>query len=119
MTTQYKAQIMFTAYEDVYEDGESGSSDNSWNETLTADTQSELRNKILETTYSQWQHLDDDQANEYDWCTEYQTSYLATVDNQGDATEREIELWKVGQFRLWAVHCHILVTKITESKSSL
>ena len=115
----YKADIEFTAYEDVFEDGENTSCDNSWNETLTADTASELRNKILEATYSRWEDLDDEQINEYDFATEYHTSYLANADNEGDASEAEIESWKLGQTRLWAIHCHILVTEVTEKKASL
>jgi len=115
----YKAEIEFSAYEDTYEDGQALDCDNIWNETITADTQSELRNKILEATYSKWEHLDDDQMNEYDWCTEYHTSYMATADNEGEATEAELELWRRGELRLWAINCHILVTEVTEKKASL
>ena len=115
----YKAHIYFTAYEDDYEDGQSISADNSWDEVFTADTQSELRNKILEATYSKWEDLNDEQMNEYDWATEYSTSYLTNEENQGDASEREIEEWKQGKTRLWAIDCHILVTKVTEEKASL
>lgn len=114
----YKAQIEFTAYEDDYNEGE-GAFANQWNETLLADTQSELRNKILEATYSKWEDLDDDQMNEYDWCTEYHTSYLATEDNIGDATPSEIKAWKKGEMKLYIVNCHILVTEVTEKKASL
>jgi len=114
----YKARIEFTAYEDNYEHGE-GDYANSWSDTLTGDTRSELRNKILEETYSKWEDLDDCQANEYDWCTEYHASYLANEDNQGDATESETAEWKDGKIKLYAVHCHILVTEVTEKKASL
>jgi len=114
----YKAQIEFQAYEDDYNEGE-GNFANSWNDTLTADTKSELRNKILEATHSKWSDLDDDQMNEYDWCTEYHTSYLANADNQGDASESEIAEWKKGKQVLYAINCHILVTEVTEKKASL
>lgn len=116
---EYKAQIFFDAYEDVYEDGRQINCDNSWDEVLTAKTQKELKEKILETTYSKEEWLDDEQINEYDWCTEYHTSYLANAENVGDASEDEIEEWKKGKLRLWAVNCHILVTKVTEAKASL
>lgn len=118
----YKAQIEFTAYEDDYSEGDSGVMVSSWNEILTAGTQSELRDKILETTYSKWEDVDDDQMNEYDWCTEYHTSYLAylvNADNQGDASESEIADWKKGKQVLCAINCHILVTEVTEKKASL
>lgn len=115
----YKAVICFEAIEDDYEQGEIGRSVNSWDETLTAETQSELRNKILKATYSKWVDLDDDQANEYDWCTEYHTSYLADENNEGDASLGQIEQWKKGKLRLYAVNCHILVTETTESKVTL
>lgn len=115
----YKAQIEFNAVEDNYQEGEIGQSWNNWTEELTADTQSELRNKILEATYSKWEDLDDEQMNEYDWCTEYHTSYLANAENVGDASKAEIEAWKLGKCRLWAVNCHILVTEVTEKKASL
>ena len=114
----YKAQIEFSAYEDDYNEGE-GAYVNGWNETLEADTKSELRNKILEATYSKWEDLDDEQINEYDWATEYHTSYLANADNEGDATPREIEAWKKGEMKLYAINCHILVTEVTEKKASL
>ena len=115
----FKAEIEFSAYEDVFEDGENVSCDNTWFETITADTASELRNKVLEATYSRWQDLDDEQINEYDFATEYHTSYLANENNEGDASESEIEAWKRGELRLWSIHCHILVTEVTEKKSSL
>lgn len=114
----YKAEIEFTAYEDDYNEGE-GNHVNTWMQTITADTKSELRNEILAATYSKWENLDDDQMNEYDWCTEYHTSYMANEDNQGDASKSEIELWKKGELKLYAVNCHILVTEVTEKKASL
>ncbi len=116
----YKATIYFDANEDNYEQGELIDSPGAnWEEVLTADTQSELRNKILEATYSKWGDLDSEQFNDYDWATEYHTSYLANEDNQGDASKSEIESWKQGKTRLWSVNCHILVTKVTEEKASL
>ena len=114
----YKAQIEFMEYEDNYEHGELDCI-NSWDKTITADTKSELRNKILEITYSKWSDLDDDQMNEYDWCTEYHTSYLANEDNEVDLSETEIKQWKLGKVKLYAINCHILVTEITEIKASL
>ena len=57
--------------------------------------------------------------NEYDWCTEYHAGYLANADNEGDASASEIEQWKQGKLKLWAIHCHILVTEVTETKASL
>lgn len=115
----YKAVIDFRAIEDSYTEGENLNADNSWVQTYTADTKSELRDKILEVTYSEWQYVDKEQINEYDWCTEYHTSYLANADNQGEATPQEIEAWKRGKCRLWSIDCHILVTEVIETKTSL
>jgi len=115
----YKAEIEFIAVKDDYENGEELTADNVWYETLTADTQSELRNKILDITYSKWTDLNDEKINEYDWCTEYHTSYLANADNEGNATEREIKQWKQGELELWAINCHICVTEVLERKAEL
>ena len=114
----YKADIEFSACEDHYINGELDCV-NVWNEVLYADTQSELRDKILSATYSKWEDLDDEQMNEYDWCTEYHTSYLANEENEGDASEEEIERWKLGEIKLYSINCHILVTEVTEKKASL
>lgn len=115
----YQAKIDYDAYKDDYNEGQDLGCVNSWQETIAADTQSELRNKVLEATYSKWQDLDNEQLNEYDWCTEYHTSYLANADNEGEATPSEIEAWKQGKLDLYAINCHILVTEVTEQKASL
>lgn len=116
----YKAEIEFLAYEDDYNEGEVNGVVNSWNQTITADTKINLRNEILEATYTKnWEDIDDDQMNEYEHATEYHTSYLANADNQGDASESEIEQWKKGELKLYAINCHILVTEVTEKKASL
>ena len=115
----YKANIEFRAYEDIFEDGEQIQCDNVWTEELTAETQAELREKVLEATYSEWEDLDDEQMNEYDFATEYHTSYLAGELNEGKAYPNEVAQWKAGQLRLWAIHCHILVTEVTEKKAVL
>ena len=115
---KYQASIYFDTAEDNYKEGELEAG-TSWEEVLTADTPAELRNKVLEATYSNWQDLNDEQINEYDWCTEYWTTYLANANNEGEADEAEIKLWKQGKLKLWAVHCQILVTKIIEEKGSL
>lgn len=115
----YQAKIYYDAVEDNYEEGEIGFVVNSWEDVLQADTQSELRNKVLDATYSKWEDLNDEQLNEYDWCTEYHTSYLANEDNQGDASESEVASWKQGKQKLYAINCHILITEVTEAKASL
>lgn len=115
----YKAKIYFEAYEDIYSDGEQLNCDNQWDEELTAKTKEELKEAILQATYSKWENVDKEQINEYDWCTEYHTAYITNEENVADASKAEIEEWKKGELRLWAVHCHILVTKVTEEKTSL
>jgi len=115
----YKATIYYDVVEDDYNKGEVGDVVNSWTYELKADTQSELRNKILESTYSEWKDLDDEQMNEYDWCTEYHTSYMTDEDNQGVVSDKELELWCKGKKTLYTVNCHILVTEVIEKKASL
>ena len=115
----YKATIYYDVVEDDYNKGEVGDVVNSWTYELKADTQSELRNKILESTYSEWKDLNDEQMNEYDWCTEYHTSYMTDEFNDGQVSDRKIEKWKNGEVKLYAVNCHILVTEVTEKKASL
>ena len=117
--TKYKAQIEFISREDDYQEGELLETSSSWNETLIADTKEKLRERISEITYSKWENISDEQINEYDWCTEYHADYLANEDNNGEASEREIEQWKLGKIKLYGVSCHILVTQITEKKTTL
>lgn len=117
--TQYKATIHFDAYEDSYEQGELDHV-NSWTDEIVKDTKGELQQAILDATYQDdFSTVDDEQMNDYDWCTEYHTTYLANEDNQGDASKQEIEQWKKGEIKLYAINCHILVTKITETKSAI
>lgn len=114
----YKATIYYDMFEDNYEEGAIGSAENTWQEEIRADTQSELRNKVLEATYSKWEDLDDEQMNEYDFATEYHTSYLANASNEL-ANDLEVDLWKQGKYKLWDIDCHILVSEVKESKAVL
>ena len=119
MTTTYKAIIHFDAYEDDYEQGQLDHVNN-WTETIERGTQAELKQAIIDATYQKdFSTIDDEQVNEYDHATEYHTSYLADADNQGDASDEQIEQWKKGEIKLYAINCHILVTKLEESKASL
>lgn len=115
----FKATIYFEAVKDNWQEGESLTTDNSWTETLTAETTAELRAKVLQVTYSDWKNIDDEQINDYDFATEYHTSYMADAANVGDASAAQIEQWKQGKLRLWAVNCHILVTEVIETKATL
>ena len=115
----FKARIYCEAYLDDYERGQMDNPVNSWDTELTAETQEELRDKVLEETYSKWGGLDDEQMNGYDWCTEYHTSYMTNQDNEGEATAGELTQWRDGKLKLYAINCHILVTEVTEKKVSL
>lgn len=116
----YKAMIFFDATEDIYEHGEQPDSPGaSWEETLTAKTKKELKEKIAEVTFNDWKFIEQDDINEYEHATEYWTSYLTTDDNDGKASDSEVALWKQGKLRLWAVHCHILVNEVTKKKVTL
>ena len=118
--SHYKAIIFYTAYVDDYEQGQEFECVNSWDDTIIADTKEELKAKILEATYTpSWDLVDDDQMNGYEHAYEYHTSYLADEENEGDATEEQIEEWKQGKLKLYAINCQVLVTEVTESKAIL
>lgn len=120
--TTYKAQIEFIAHADDYEKGE-GELITSWHQGLKADTPGRLKELILEITHTEsWDDVNDDQMNEYDWCTEYATSYQAINDNYFGLTppsDYEVDQWKIGKELLYSVNCHILVTQVTEEKAVL
>lgn len=115
----YKATIYFDAYEDVYKTGESESCDNAWREIVEAESAGEMRASIEQATYSKWSDIEHEDSNEYPTQSEYWTGYMADADNQGEAYASDVEKWKQGNMRLWAIHCHILVSKITETKVTL
>lgn len=120
MNTTYKANIEFTAYKDDYTEGEDITAVNSWYETLEANTKDELKQKILDATYTdKWENVSDEQINEYEHATEYFTEYTANGENDGNASASEIEQWKKGELDLYAIHCHILVTEAIEQKTVL
>lgn len=120
MTKTYQATIYFDTCEDSYAEGEliDGEGTN-WDEKITAKTKDELKAKICEVTYCKWEEIEQEDLNDYPHATEYWGGYLANENNEGEATEREIEAWKAGKQRLWAVHCHILVSELTERKATL
>lgn len=115
----YKAHIYFDATEDNYDMGLIGTTVNSWEETLTAETREELRQKIADSCYSKPEEIYHSDINDYDNATEYWLDYLATEENIGDASNHDIELWKQGKKTLYLVQCHILVSEVTEKKATL
>lgn len=119
--SNYKALIFFDATEDSYKDGEIGNTGNSWDEILTADTKQELKEKIEQATYCNFENgeIVKDDINEYGYATEYWASYLANEENQGEAYPEEVKQWKRGKLRLWSINCHILVSEVTEKKAEL
>lgn len=112
----YKAVIYSEAFKDDYTKGESDHRDNSWEITLERDTPEELKEAICNETYSLWADIMHDDVNEYDEQSEYWASYMTNKENIGEANEEELSLFRKGKLQLWAVNCHILVSKITESK---
>jgi hypothetical protein len=114
----YQATIYFDSNEDSYTEGELPNGGANWSETLTADTKEELKEQICEATYSKWEDIEQEDINEYPDATEYWASYLSN-DNEGEATKWEVEAWKQGKLRLWAVSCHILVSEVTKRKAVL
>lgn len=119
MTTGYKASIYFEAYETSYTDGESTNASNWWHTELTANTLAELKDLVLEATYSNWENLDDEQMNDYDFAIEYHANYMANEGNEGEASLGEIAKWRRGELRLWAINCHVLVSEINEMPARL
>lgn len=120
MSTSYKANIEFSAYKDDYNDGEDLDCINYWHECYTTDTKSDLKKLIIAATYQNtWADFDDEQINEYDFATEYATTYLADADNEGDASKAQIAEWQAGKLDLYTIHCHVLVTKVIEKKAVL
>lgn len=115
----YKARIHYEAYEDDYEEGQSFDLVSNWGEQIQEETLGELYSRVLEATYSKAGDLDDDQMNEYEDYTEYHTSYLSNGNNEGEATPSEVEAWKQGRLKLYAINCHILVSEVTEKKARL
>lgn len=115
----YKAEIEFEACEDNYNNGQSMQCDNTWYETLEANTADELKEKIAEVTYTPWEKINHEDMNDYPNQSEYWTSYLADENNEGDASESDIAEWKQGKCKLWAINCHILVSKTIEEKAVL
>jgi hypothetical protein len=116
----YKATIQFDSYLDNYESGQIGNSCNQWETDLTAKTTEELKAKILIETYqTDWRDVEHDDINEYEQWSEYHTSYMTNVNNEGEATEAELEKWREGKLELYSVDCHILVSKVTEEKAVL
>ena len=114
----YQAKIFFEAYEDTLENGETNEDvANYWDETFTADSAEQLKQLIVEATYTEWKDIEHEDANGYPTRSEYWTNYPTSEDNQGKATEREVRLWKEGKSRLWSIHCHILVSKISLSET--
>lgn len=114
-----RATIRFSAYEDNYAEGEDTRCVNSWEGTVEASTADELKQLIVASTYQdEWNlaNFDDEQIHEYSDMTEYHTSYLAPEDNVGDASKSQMDEWKQGKLRLWAIHCDILVSEITRTK---
>lgn len=116
----YQATIYFTAELDNYERGVTGNIVNEWQDTLTASTKKELKEKILSVTYtSNWEDVDDEQLNEYEDATEYSTSYMTNADNDGEATKSELEQFKAGTLDLYVIECHILVSQTVQTKATL
>lgn len=115
----YKATIYFDAYEDDFKEGEAMNCDNQWTETLMAKTKAELREKIANATYCDWAKGEIERGDDSDVeaAIEYWAGYTANAENEGEASAAEIEQWKQGKCRLWAIHCQILVSKVTQTKA--
>lgn len=113
----YKAVIYFEAEVDDFEQGLTGEYGASWTEEFTTKTKEELRERISYTTNTKWEDIEQEDINDYPNASEYHTSYLTNEDNEGEASAEEVEEWKQGKLKLWAVNCHILVSKVTEAKA--
>ena len=115
----YHAKIDYTATPNSYENGEIGYPVNIWHEELTAETSTELREKVLTATYSKWEDVSEEQINEYQDCTEYAANYMTDDENQVEATASQLEKFKAGTLDLYLVDCHIRVFETTNTKATL
>jgi hypothetical protein len=117
----YKATIYFDGYEDSYKDGEINGCTSSWDETIVMPTIEELKQAIEDVTYNTFDNYDivQEDINNYDFATEYCTSYLTTKDNNGAVSDKEYELWKNGDLRLYSINCQILVSEVIESEARI
>lgn len=121
ITMYYQAKVMFDVFEDDYKDGEATNSVNWWIETLTAKTTDELKTKIENSTYSKFSDdtIERDEVMDTDEVTAYRASYMTDQDNEDEPTEFQLEQWKQGQLKLYAVNCNIRVSKVIETKVEL
>lgn len=115
----YEAHIYYEAYEDIYEFGQAMNCDNSWHELITAKDKADLKQEISDRTYTKWTLIDRDEETDGEEAFTYRTSYLATAENDGEASREQIEQWKHGKRRLWSVDCTILVSEVTKKGVAL
>ncbi len=115
----YKASILFESAPSSYEHGEDTEISNNWEDSAEFKTKDELKKWICEQCYTDWDLINHDDANEYDWASEYWAGYMTDEQNMGEASKTQLEQWEAGKLALWAVHCHILVSEVTKTKAVL
>jgi len=116
MNTKYKAIIFCTSEVDDYDKGQTGEDGTSWDLKLEAKSFEELIKEVcLYVNADSPSDLYFDDINEYKDASEAWFDYHANEENY-EASERELELWKQGKKKLWNVTCHIIISEVTERK---
>lgn len=112
----YKALVFCHSEVDNYESGLTGELGTSWDFKFESSSFSKLMDEVaLFVNADSPSDLYFEDINEYPDACEAWFDYHANVENY-EASERELELWKQGKIKLWNVHCHILISEVTERK---
>ncbi len=121
MKTKFKAKIHYDVYKDSYTEGE-GSHVNYYNDDFYGDTLEDLLDEVASVLNCTVEDLLFDNINDYDWASEFWWSFMCDVDNNIVSAENDPELFKQfekDEVQLYVTHCHILVSKVTETPLDL
>jgi hypothetical protein len=112
----YKAVIFYNSEVDDFNEGITGEYGNSWIFKLEAKSFRELMEEVcLYVNADSPSDLYFDDINEYKDASEAWFDYHANEENY-EASQTEIELWKQGKKKLWNVSCHIIISEVSEKK---
>jgi len=121
MKTKFKAKIHYDVYEDSYTEGE-GSHVNYYNDVIHGDTLEDLLDEVASVLDCTVEDLLFDNINDYDWASEFWWLFMCDADNNIVSAENDPELFKQfekDEVQLYVTHCHILVSKVTETPLDL
>ena len=121
MKTKFRAIIYYDVYEDSYTEGE-GTHVNCYDEEFSGDTLEMLLFDVASCLDCYIKDLYFDNINDYEWASEFWWSFMCDEDNYKVTPVSSPELfqdWKNGETKLYVTHCHILVSKVTETPLDL